>query len=152
MPMQQQIQPCGFYLGWNILPDRQKGRFHLYTAISYLSMLPLHGHACLLRSAKRDLFGLQSNAAQTTQQCGQQCKLVVTPYEGEADQLSGPCGCIARQNSCSLDFSSGIVKDLCGKMGDREVDTAFRDWESVAAGGMRKLQDFQGLPLLVSTE
>ncbi len=94
---------------------------------------------------------LQSNA-QTTQQCGQQCKLMVSPYEGEADQLSGPCGCIVRPNSCSLDFSSGIVKDLCGQMGNREVDTAVTDRESVAASAMRQLQGSQGLPMLASSE
>ena len=100
----------------------------------------------------RDYFGLQSNAAQTTQLCGQQCKLVASPYEGVADQLSGPCGCIARQDSCNLDFSNGIVKDLCGQMGNREVDTASTDWGSAAADSMRKLQGSQGLPLLASTE
>lgn len=110
-----------------------------------------HAHACV----RWTLVHLQSSGDQAMSQCGNQCKLVRSPYEEEPDQLSGLCGCIATQQACSAEFGGGIVKELCKLLGNREFATAFTrssTEEPVAAGGARQLQKVRDLSLVASAE
>ncbi len=75
---------------------------------------------------------MQSSVARDGEQCGQQCIYAPSPFNGEAGTLAGPCGCIAEQSGCSSEFSGGIVRELCGRMGNRNFGTAYT--ESGAAG------------------
>ena len=96
---------------------------------------------------------LQSIGDQAGQHCSNQCSLVKSPYEGEPDQLSGPCGCIVPHHACSAEFNEGIVKELCAVLGTRDFATALTDSEgSMAAGGTRRLHNSKDLSPLATAE
>ena len=108
-----------------------------------------------LPASQNMLCFLQSSADQAGQQCSNQCKVTRSPYEGDPDQLSGSCGCTAPHHTCSPEFSSGIVKDLCDLLGNRELATASIDSSTEvyeAAGGARRLQGSKVLSLLATAE
>ena len=110
-----------------------------------------HARACL----RETNVLVQSNGDQAMPQCGNQCKLVRSPYEGEPDQLSGLCGCMATHQTCSAEFSGGIVKELCDMLGHRKFATAFTGSsaeESAAAGGARRLQKLKDSSLVATAE
>ena len=96
---------------------------------------------------------LQSTGDQAEQQCSNQCKLMTSPYEGELDELSGQCGCMAPHHACSAEFGEGIVRDLCAVLGNRDFATAFTDSEgSMSVGAARRLQISKDLRLLATAE
>lgn len=70
---------------------------------------------------------MQGSAREPGQQCGKLCKLDRSSYEEQPDVLSGPCGCIVQQDSCSAEFSGGVVQDICRRMGDKEFSKLYKE-------------------------
>ena len=67
---------------------------------------------------------MQSNSQGNQRQCGTACELTASPFDGKQQLLSGPCGCVAEQGTCSTEFNGGIVRDLCEQMGGRRMSIA----------------------------
>ncbi len=158
MLMQEDIKLCRLTLCRHILPDRWKGiRSFPCPAVHFLRLQCYRTLFCFQSNdyahLRRPALPLQSKEDHTGEQCSKSCKLVTSPYEGEPDQLSGQCGCVAPHRACSAEFNEGVVRELCDALGNRAFATAFTDSEgAMAAGAVRRLQKSKDLSLLATAE
>ena len=109
------------------------------------------------KSYKSCFLVMQSSSQGDQRQCGSPCELMAPPYDGGQQYLSGPCGCVAGQGTCSAEFSGGIVRDLCEQMGGRQVSVADTDSSALQGMAQRSMGRLQGsqkpaLALLATSE
>lgn len=54
-------------------------------------------------------------------QCATPCSLDPLHKDDGQVYMSGPCGCIGPEGNCNEEFTGGIVKEICSRMGDLPV-------------------------------
>lgn len=62
--------------------------------------------------------------------------------------MMGPCGCIGPEGNCNEEFTSGIVKEICRKMGDVPVSVSSQGGQ-LRGTSRRALSDAKESPLIL---